>query len=81
MLRTTVLSAAMADGLEWRSWTPSRRRNFVRLLVDQVVVYKWPEGMATGLPKQARESLEEHRARVEAHQREGIRQRVTIVTK
>ncbi|MDN4479609.1 zinc ribbon domain-containing protein [Demequina muriae] len=81
MLGTTVLSAAMADGLDWRSWNVSRRRNFIRLLVAQVVVDKWPEGMATGLPKRASESVDDHRARVEAHQREGIRQRVTIKTK
>jgi len=81
LLGTTVLSAAMSDGLDWRSWTIPRRRNFIRLLVAQVVVDKWPEGMTTGLPKRASESVEEHQARVEAHHREAIRRRVTIVTK
>lgn len=78
LLGTTVLSAAMSDGLEWRSWTLSRRRNLIRLLVARVVVAKWPEDMQKGLPKRRTESTDEHLASFEAHQREAIERRVTI---
>lgn len=79
LLGTTVLSAAMADGLNWRAWNVPRRRNFIRLLVSQIVVDKWPEGMATGLPKRRTDTDAEHTARIEAHHQEAIRRRVTIV--
>lgn len=35
----------MAGGLDWRSWSSDKRRNFLKVAGVRVEVGRWPEGM------------------------------------
>lgn len=84
LLGSTQIDKAIGDGLTWESWnewTPERRRNFLRLLLDRIVISRWPTDVPKGLPKRRTETSEQHRARFEVGQRNALIKRVEIVAK
>jgi site-specific DNA recombinase len=79
LLSRPLLAEAIADGLDWESWTPMRRRNFLKIAVKRVEVGPWPEGAAHNLPPRAGESELEWESRRNRHQTVVLGQRVNIV--
>ena len=56
LLGMTQLSDALADGVDWRTWTPIKRRNFLRLAIQRVEVHPWPEGVVVTLNRRRGET-------------------------
>lgn len=79
LLGTTQLSDALADGVNWREWTPMKRRNFLRLAVHRVEVLPHPKGYAVTLNRRRSETDEQLEERRAAHLQEILTRRVRIV--
>ncbi|WP_440709736.1 recombinase family protein [Herbiconiux sp. YIM B11900] len=79
LLGSTVMTDAIADGLDWESWPPMRRRNFMRLAVRRIEVGPYPKGVPFGLPRRGSESDGEYETRRQAHINRVMTERVTIV--
>lgn len=79
LLGQEVLAEGVEDGLRWESWSPLRRRNFLRQLVARVEIQRWPDGRTTYLAPRTGESKAAHAARNAANRREALEQRVRIV--
>lgn len=79
VLQTAVLTDAIENGLDWKSWGPLKRRNFLRQLVARVEVQRWPEGQPSTLTRRKGESADDHRDRQEANRRTALEKRVRIV--
>ncbi len=62
----------------WAEADTQRRRRFILSLVTEVRVARWPAGRASNLTPRRNETTEEHAARLEAHNRAMLRERVTI---
>lgn len=80
LLGTSIVSDAIADGLDWRSWSPERRRNFLRALIQRVEVHEFPKGMGSYVRRRSSESSEEFAERKLVHRDELLGQRVVIVS-
>lgn len=73
-------SVDIATGeLDWRSWSSVKRRGFLRLVIDRVVVRPWPVGVATTLTPFRGESADDLAARRAEHTETVLRQRVRVV--
>lgn len=81
LLGRPVIANALADGVDWQTWTPGRRRAFLKLLLDAVIVDSWPEGMPRTRPRFRNESAEDYAVAREASMNEATARRVRIVTK
>lgn len=81
LLGRPVLANAFEKGVDWRAWTPGRRRSFLKLLIDGVIVDAWPRGVARTRPRFRNESGEDYAVAREVSLNEAVRHRVTIVTK
>ncbi|WP_144800894.1 recombinase family protein [Curtobacterium sp. BH-2-1-1] len=78
-LGTTHLADALADGLDWRAWTPMKRRNFLRLAIQRVEVDPWPEGVVVTLNRRRGETDEQLERRRGEHTNDVLTRRVRIV--
>lgn len=78
-LGTTQLADALADGVDWRAWTPMKRRNFLRLAIQRVEVDPWPEGVVVTLNRRRGETDEQLDQRRAEHTHEVLTRRVRIV--
>lgn len=67
--------------VNWQDWTPGRRRAFLRVFIDRVVILPWPEGMRRTPPRWRwkDEPEEDYIARRERDALEVIAKRVRIV--
>ncbi|OAN29124.1 hypothetical protein A4X17_05990 [Plantibacter sp. H53] len=79
LLGTSIMSDALADGLDWRAWSPMRRRNFLKIAIARVEVDRYPTGMARNLPKRSNETAAENAARRADLVQTVMEQRVKIV--
>lgn len=79
LLGTSIMTDALADGLDWRSWSPERRRNFLRVLIQRVEVHEFPKGMGSYVRQRSDETAEEFADRKLAHRDTLMGQRVTII--
>lgn len=79
--RPTVDDRDLEGVVNWKDWTPGRRRAFLRVFIDQVVILPWPEGMKRTPPKWRwkGESEEDYITRRERDALEVIAKRVRIV--
>ncbi len=66
LLDTTVLTDAIRDGLDWRSWSPMRRSNFLKALIKEVKVGGYPRKIedVTQLTEESDESFKGRIARL-----------------
>lgn len=80
LLDSTVMEDAFADGLDWKSWTPLRRRNFLKVAVHHIAVSPWPKGQPFSLPRRNGESEEAVKSRRRKYAIEMMEKRVEIVT-
>jgi site-specific DNA recombinase len=62
----------------WPKWTPGQRREFLRMLIDRVVVDDWPEGFARTSQRKTTESDADYAERKHANLLEATRRRVRI---
>ncbi|WP_109211121.1 MULTISPECIES: recombinase family protein [Microbacterium] len=62
----------------WPKWTPGQRRQFLRLLIERVVVDEWPEGLPRTRPQFRNESDEDYAGARDAILREAVERRVEI---
>jgi len=68
-----------ADALRlWDAADVSRRRRLVQSMIEEIVVTRYPAGMATTLSRRRNESDDDFEARKFALQRAALRERVTI---
>lgn len=81
LLGRPIVLTAMKEGIDWQSWTPGRRRAFLRLLIDKVVVGAWPEGLSRTRPRFRDETQQHYEQWRETNIREALDKRVTIMWK
>ncbi|MCJ1703700.1 MULTISPECIES: zinc ribbon domain-containing protein [unclassified Rathayibacter] len=80
LLGTSIMTDALADGLDWRSWSPERRRNFLRVLIQRVEVHEFPKGMGSYVRQRSGETVESFAERKLDHRDALMGQRVVIVS-
>ena len=78
LLGRPVITSTIDGDIDWDTWTPGRRRAFLRLLVDRVVVDEWPKDLGTFPLRRRAETDEQFEARKAARQAEGLTNRVKI---
>lgn len=78
ILNRTRAAEALAHGVDWKNWSPMRRRNFLSIWVGQVRVSKWPEDLPKNTWKKSDESPEDYSKRRGALIREAVDGRVDI---
>ncbi|HEU5223583.1 MAG TPA: recombinase family protein [Candidatus Lumbricidophila sp.] len=79
LFRRPVISKVLEYGIDWESWTPGKRRAFLRLMIDRVIVDVYPPKKARRLMKFNVESDEEYAARAGKYFAEVMKARVKIV--
>jgi hypothetical protein len=79
LLGTSIMTNALADGLEWRDRTPERRRNFLRVLIQRVEVRACPKATGCYVRQRSDETPEQFAERKLAHRDELMSKRVSIV--
>nr|WP_167726634.1 recombinase family protein [Cryobacterium sp. TMT3-29-2] len=62
----------------WPRWTPGQRREFLKMLIDRVVVNEWPDGVPRTFPQARNESADVYAARKKANLAKAVEQRVRI---
>lgn len=81
MLIAPMLSEVLANGLDWQAWAPGRRRTFLRLFIDRVIVNGWPEGEARTTFRKRGETHEQFAGRQRDRMQAITAKRVQIVWK
>ncbi|PVE67921.1 recombinase family protein [Microbacterium testaceum] len=81
LLGRPVIANALADEVDWQTWTPGRRRAFLKLVLDAVIVDSWPAGMPRTRPRFCNESAEDYAVARDASMNAATARRVRIVTK
>lgn len=79
MLGRPVLADVLAQGLDWKTWSPGRRRAFLRLLIDRVVVNEAPPGHGRNTFRKRDETDEEFAERMLRRRMDAVAGRVRIV--
>jgi len=80
LLRRPAIGNAISSGqlADWRSWTPGRRRTFLKLLIDRVEVGPHPDGIGRRVPRRSGETDESYQARRKDHIMATVAKRTTI---
>ncbi|HEX4443265.1 MAG TPA: recombinase family protein [Galbitalea sp.] len=81
LLGRPVLASALESRVDWDKLSPARRRAFLGLLIDGVIVDGWPEGITRNPGKFRAETDHERAARADALRQKALRERVLIVWK
>lgn len=76
MLESIVQEGKLED---WREWPVADRRSFLRLFINRIEVYPYPEGMSRTTPRFRNESAESHAERKAAVSRKANAERIKIV--
>lgn len=79
-LGTSIMTNAPADDLDWRSRSPERRQNFLRVLIQRVEVHEFPKGMGSYLRQRSGGTVEAFAERKLAHRDALMGERVVIVS-
>lgn len=66
-------------GVDWQAWTPGKRRTFLRLFIDRVEVYPFPEGAVRTRPRFRNEDPAHYAQEKRRLVREATATRTTIV--
>ncbi|WP_411722557.1 recombinase family protein [Mycetocola sp.] len=79
LLGRPAISKLLEHGIDWRAWTPGRRRAFLRLLIDRVEIGAWPDGFSRRVVQQRGEGDDVHAERQRAHAMAAMSKRVQIL--
>ncbi|GAA2828598.1 DNA invertase Pin-like site-specific DNA recombinase [Leucobacter komagatae] len=79
LLGSTVIQDAAEDGFEWHSWTPMRRRNFLRQVIQRVEIDVYPQGFPRSISRRKEEPKSAYEERRRKHHWAVMDERVRII--